>query len=616
MTGLRPSSPSDTNSTPPGWAAALLLAALGLGLLWPWDPGPSAKMGSMFVAAWAWALLAVGAAWLRLRARLGWSTLMFAALAAVIALQALSGQLAYPGQGWLAVALLLGAGLVAALAAGLAAQPRWIEVAAWALLLQALLQVVMGMAQFAMWQAAAGSRWLAAHASWVFDIVSYPGSGRVYGNLRQPNHYATAVALGYVGLAVLAPRGRALLAWLASAALTWALLVSGSRTGTVHVVMLALLVLLAWRRPWRDPRMGALLAAPLLYLAWWAALHLADHLGWISYLSALSRQIDQPVNARSIIWRDAWEVFRMHPLRGWGWGQIGWGLEQASLAGRLHPLPLENIDNAHDLLLQLLAETGVVGTLPVLALGLGWLWRLSGAWRRGARGADARAAVLAPLLGCAFLGLHSLVEYPLWYAYFLLDLAFLLGWAEGAARAPQAEDAAPRVPPPARTPMLLLALLALALTAKAQIDYVRTSLIYDASEADSASLRRLAMREDWFFVPLAQFPEAASVLPAPGDDPAALQRELALLERSSHVWGDPGLLSRRMIVLLRLGREREALDLARYTAHAFWLYAPQTARSFGPLADAAGLAGNPGVARIVSVLQHAPVLRRVEVPRR
>ncbi len=610
-----PSAPRLADDIPP-WAAALLLAALGLGLIWPWDPGPSAKMGSMFVAAWAWGLLAAGAAWLGLRARLGWSTWIFAALAAVIGSQALSGQLAYPGQGWLAVALLLGAGLVAALARGLAGRQRWIEVAAWALLLQALLQVALGLAQFAMWQSPAGSRWLAGHAAWVFNLISYPGSGRVYGNLRQPNHYATAVALGYVGLAVLAPRGRALLAWLASAALTWALVVSGSRTGTVHVLVLALLVLLAWPRPWRDARMGALLAAPLLYLAWWAALHLASHLGWISYLSALSRQIDQPVNARSIIWRDAWEVFRMHPVRGWGWGQIGWGLEQASVAGHLHPLPLENIDNAHDLLLELLAETGIVGTLPALALGLAWLWRVSGAWRRRARGADARRAALAPLLGCAFLGLHSLVEYPLWYAYFLLDFAFLLGWAEGAAEASSGAREGPGARTPARVPMLVAAALALALTAKAQVDYVRTSMIYAADAASGLVLRQLAMRRDWFFLPLAQFPEAASVLPAPGDDRASLLRELALLERSSHVWGDPGLLSRRMIVLLRLGREREAMDLAHYTAHAFWLYAPQTARNFGPLAEAAGLAGNPGVARILDVLQHAPVIRRIEVPRK
>jgi hypothetical protein len=157
--------------------------------------------------------------------------------------------------------------------------------------------------------------------------------------------------------------------------------------------------------------------------------------------------------------------------------------------------------------------------------------------------------------------------------------------------------------------------LGLALTAKAQVDYVRTSMIYAADASSGLVLRQLAMRKDWFFLPLAQFPDAASVLPAPDDDRARLLRELALLERSSHVWGDPGLLSRRMIVLLRLGREREAMDLARYTAHAFWLYAPQTARNFGPLAEAAGLAGNPGVARILDVLQHAPVIRRIEVPR-
>ncbi len=607
----------------PAWVATLLVLGLALGLVWPWDPGPSAKMGSMFVSAWSWGLLLAGTAWLGLRPRLSLAGLSFCALAAVIAVQSLSGQIAYPGQGWLAVILLLGAALVAGLGRNLAWRSRWVEVAAWALLLQGLLQVVIGLAQFAMWQLPAQSRWLGTHAAWVYQLISYPGSGRVYGNLRQPNHFATAVAMGYVGLALLAPRWRAGWVWLVSALLCWALEASGSRTGTVHVLALSVLVLLAWPRPWRDPRMAALLAAPLLYLGWWEAMHLADRLGWISYLDALSRQLDQPVDARAIIWRNAWEVFRMHPLHGWGWGQIGWGLEQASVAGHLHPLPLENIDNAHDLLLELLAETGLAGTLPVLALGAGWLWRVFAPWRRGAQGADARRAVLAPLLGCAFLGAHSLVEYPLWYVYFLLDFAFLLGWAEGAAHdGPPHGRALPTLPArpsqPRAAPRLLALLpgvLALALCAKAQLDYVRTSMIYAADSADGRALRRQAMRDDWFFLPLAQFPDAASVLPAPGDDRAQLERELALLKRSSHAWGDPGLLSRRIIVLLRLGRDAEALELARYTASAFWRYAPQTARNFAPLADAAGLGGNPQVARVLDILHAAPVLRRVAVPR-
>ena len=612
---LRPD--ADAPPSPPAWAAALLIVALGLGLVWPWDPGPTSKIGSMFVSAWSWALLLAGAAWLGVLPRRTWSALGFALLAAVIAVQGASGLLAYPGQGWLAVVLLLGAAAVAGLGRSMASRPRWIELAAWALLLQALLQVVIGVAQFAMWQSPDGSRWLSAHAPWIYALINYPGSGRVYGNLRQPNHYATAVALGYVGLALLAPRWRAWRSWLASAALTWALVVCGSRTGSVHVVLVAGLVLLACRRPWRDARMGALLAAPLLYAAWWGLLHVADHLGWISYLDALSRQLDQPVNARAIIWRNAWQVFNMHPLRGWGWGQIGWGLEQTTVAGRLHPLPLENIDNAHDLILELLAETGLVGTLLCLAPVVPWLWRASTPWRRGAAGQPARQAVLAPLLGCAFLALHSLVEYPLWYVYFLLDFAFLLGWVEAAALgAREPADAQGTSEPGWQRPAALVAgLLALAMCAKTQLDYMRTSMIFSVDESASQRVREQALRDDWFFRPLAQFPQAAAVLPAPDADRAQLLADLALLQRSSHVWGDPNLLTKRMIVLLRLGRRTEALDLARYTAHAFWRYAPRTAQDFAPLADAAGLAGDPDVARIVAILRAAPVLRRIEVPR-
>ncbi len=596
---------------PPAWAGALLLLALGLGLLWPWDPGPGTKTGSMFVAAWSWALLFGAAAWSGLRPRLGWSSAMFAGLAAVIALQCLGGLLAYPDAGWLAVLLLLGAALVAGLGRACAGLPGWIEVAGWGLLLQALLQVEIGVAQFAMWQLPSASRWLAAHAPWCFQLVNYPGTGRVYGNLRQPNHYATAVALGYAGLALLAPRWPRLRVWALSALLAWALTVSGSRTGGVHAVAVALLVLLAWPRPWRDARMGALLAAPLLYLGWWLLLHVADHFGWIAYLGALSRQIGQPVNARAIIWRDAWQVFLLHPWRGWGWGQIGWGLEQATLAGRLHPLPLENIDNAHDLLLQLLAVGGVLGAAACLLPALGWLWKVGSAWRRGATSADRRRALLPALLGCAFLGLHSLVEYPLWYAYFLFDAAFLLGWAESAAQPQPAADAGAR---PYRAG-LACAAVALLLCAKAQVDYTRTTLMYAASGEHGLLLRKQALRRDWFFRALAQFPDAALLLPPPTADRATLRKDLLLLERSSHVWGDPGLLSRRMIVLLRLGRREQALRLARYTAHAFWLYAPQTARDFPALAASAGLAGDPAVAQIVAILGAAPVLRRVEVPR-
>jgi O-antigen ligase len=595
----------------------LLVLALALPFVWPYDPGPSAKTGTMLLAAGLWSLTLMAAAASGWLPRLGTAVWGFIVLAAVIAAQTLAGRLAYPGQGWMAVLLLLGAALVAGLGLGLSRQTAWLRLACIALLAQGLAQVLIGLVQFSLWQIPSLGQWFNTHAAWFYQIVSFPGDGRVYGNLRQPNHYATAVAMGFAGLAGLAPRLRLRTIWIFSVMLAWALVVSGSRTGTVHVFVVALLVALAVPGAWRNRHWQALLAAPLLYAAWWLVLHEADHVGWISYLDAVTRQLDQPVNARSIIWRNAWQVFQMHPISGWGWGQIGWGLEQTTLAGRLHPLPLDNIDNAHDLVLQLLAETGVAGTLPVVVAALTWLWQVVQPWRAGLAGAARRIALLPGLMAVSFIGLHSLVEYPLWYAYFLLAFAFALGWTEGAAASAQRVPARWKRPNPGPwcSAGIAAGVLALLFTVKATIDYARTAEVYSGDPQSSLAARSAALREDWFFLPLAQFTEAASVLPAPDASRDALLADLALLDRSSHAWGDPGLLSRRMIVLLRLGETQKALDLAHYTAHAFWRYAPQTARNFGALASEAGLLNDPSVTRILDVLRKAPVLRRIVVPR-
>ncbi|OIQ93389.1 O-antigen ligase [mine drainage metagenome] len=594
-------------------AAQILLAlALALPFVWPVDPGPSAKTGTMLLAATLWSLVLIAAAATGRLPRLGTAVWGFVALAAVIAAQTLAGRLAYPGQGWMAVLLLLGAALVAGLGLALSRQTGWPRLAAAALLAQGLAQAAIGLVQFVLWQSPALGQWFNAHAPWFYQIVSFPGDGRIYGNLRQPNHYATAVALGLAGLAGWAPRLRPRTVWAFCAMLAWALVVSGSRTGTVHVIVVALLVLLAVPGAWRSAAWRPLLAAPLLYAAWWLGLHVADHLKWISYLDAVTRQIDQPVNARAIIWRNAWQVFQMHPVTGWGWGQIGWGLEQTTLAGRLHPLPLDNIDNAHDLVLQLLATCGVAGTAPVLLLGAALAWRLLRApWRGGERDAQRGAALLPALAAAGCIALHSLLEYPLWYVYFLFTFAFMLGWGEGVA---STAGAAQPTRGAVRGAALAAAALALGLSAKATLDYVRAADVY-ATTGAAADRARALSRANWFFVPLAEFADAAEVLPDPEDDHAELLDELAQLERASHIWGDPGLLSRRIIVLLRLHRDAQAMALARYTASAFWLYAQRTAADFGPLAAEAGLAGDARVRQAEQILRTAPVLRRVVVPR-
>lgn len=609
-------------------ALGLLGLALSLPLLWPFDPGVVAKMGTTLVAAALWAVVFFAAAWSGLTPRFGLSALGFAVVATVVALQTVSGQLAYASQGAITVAVLLSAALIAGLGnaaarrgdsvAGATVHP-WLDVAAAGLLLQGLIQVAFGLVQFALWQIPSLAAWLAAHVPLYSEIISYPSTGRVFGNLRQPNHYATAVALGLAGLAWWAPRLRVGAIWAAVIGMSWALVVCGSRTGMVQAVVASILVLIAVRGAWRSPRWAALVAVPVLYALWWLALREADHLGWISFLDAVTRQLDQPVNARALIWRNAWQVFAHLPWFGAGWGQLGWGLQHAAIHHALHPLPLDNIDNAHDLILQLLAETGLVGTLPVLAVALVWLWRSARAWMQLGRAApdDATPLPLTAWMGVAFLGLHSLVEYPLWYLYFLWVFAFLAGWMDGfgaqrtQAQAPgEARDRTLSLPRPAA---LLVGVLALVLVAKAGYDYSVTNTAYSANRMQAAQATRQAQRSDLFFRPLIGFAQASAIQIRAGDSRAALLREQAAIDRVSHAYGDPNLLIRRILLLSRLNHPEQALALARYTASSFWLYAPGLAKQFPLQAAQAGLSTQQ-IAPLLNALQNAPVLRRVVVP--
>jgi hypothetical protein len=97
------------------------------------------------------------------------------------------------------------------------------------------------------------------------------------------------------------------------------------------------------------------------------------------------------------------------------------------------------------------------------------------------------------LLRCAWvmvlmIGLHSLLEYPLWYAYFLLPAAWVWGLALGAAVAlPQSPDRTSAAPGSA-APVLAIAgaLLTLA-TVASVLDYRRVVVIFNAP-ADAPSL--------------------------------------------------------------------------------------------------------------------------------
>jgi len=79
-------------------------------------------------------------------------------------------------------------------------------------------------------------------------------------------------------------------------------------------------------------------------------------------------------------------------------------------------------EHSHNVFMHLLAEMGVGGALLAI-IGLGaWVWGFK--WRE----LDLETWWLVALL--AVIGTHSMLEYPLWYTYFLGVFAFLLGVGE------------------------------------------------------------------------------------------------------------------------------------------------------------------------------------------
>ena len=313
--------------------------------------------------------------------------------------------------------------------------------------------------------------------------------GRAVGNLRQPNHLSTVLVWGLIWwvpfAAAWAPRlnraGR-LAVWALAAAMVLGVVLTASRTGMVGVVLLALWGVLDRRLP-RAVRVS-LVAAPLLYLVCWAAMAAWAHQTQHTF-GGEARLAEGDLSAsRFGIWANTLALIRAQPWTGVGWGEFNFAWTLTPFPGR----PVAFFDHSHNLPLNLLVELGVVlGGLVLLLL----LWALLQAglraWARsGDDGLAARAAFMTVLL----VGLHSLLEYPLWYAYFLLPTA----WAWGFALRP----ALPSQPlrraslPAWRVGGLLMLLGGL----WAAWDYSRVVVIYKPPEGAAPLSQRIAAGQD------------------------------------------------------------------------------------------------------------------------
>ena len=249
---------------------------------------------------------------------------------------------------------------------------------------------------------------------------------QVFGNLGQPNHYAAHItlALASAGYLYACRRLHGALAGGCIALCLLVLAITGSRSTWLFLgALTALAVLLHARRHDSASRRLAI-AAGWLLPGFVIALAVAT-LPFMAppddrLLTAVERlfQLASGIGPRLQIWSEAWQMFLGAPLLGAGWGQFAWHhfVLQAATGATAAP---GVYNHSHNLVMQLLAETGALGASVIVGAVLLWLADL----RRARFGLE--AWWLLALL--SVIGIHSLLEYPLWYSYFLGMAALLLG---------------------------------------------------------------------------------------------------------------------------------------------------------------------------------------------
>lgn len=510
---------------------SLVLFAVAVPFLFPYTQPPSTNFWPLLVA-WSCVWI-IGGVWLA-QSRIGGRS---------------ADPSAVPWRGGIALATLTGAGL----------------------LLASLLASAIGLLQY--FDLTAGlDPWV--HAS---------RPGQAMGNLRQRNQQATLLSMGVWALLWVVAQTQTIhsqrrqaaggsdgngvrwaMVWLGLLT-AWALALlavgsaaTASRTGLAQ--WLVMLVLLAW---WRSSLGKAPLVLALAgLLIYGAAAGLLPGLLWqwtgFQADGLFARFGDAPgCTSRQVLWSNVLYLIAQKPWLGWGWGELDYAHYITLFPG---PRFCVLLDNAHNLPLHLAVELGVpVAVLACLAV-LAWIWSAR-PWREEDPARQLAWGILA------LVGLHSMLEFPLWYGPFQLVtvLALCILWRTPVAAGSRyaAGGGAPQRRWGAKA---LLAAAVLAAMAYAAWDYHRVSQVFRPAQERSPALRDNTLQKvagTWLFADAVDF----AVLTTTPVNQATAKRVHALATAMLHYSPEPRVIEPLIESAALLGRDDEvAFHLRRYRA--------------------------------------------------
>ena len=289
-------------------------------------------------------------------------------------------------------------------------QSKLLVVVAWCVLAAAGCSVFIAICQaFNLWESSA---WIAR-----MEDMRRPG-----GNMGQPNHLATLLIMGMASAAYLRERAQ----WSASTTVSIALFLgAGLATTESRTGLLSLLILLTWWL-WKQAlvapqasrwgAMGITAAVMAMFLLWptfFNAIHIMGD-------SAIKNRLSSMNDSRFQIWPQLGEAVLQKPWLGWGIHQTAQAHNAvAHRYGASAPFTF-----GHNLVLDLALWVGLPLTGLFVVCAAVWTLRRTKATRD-----------MTSWYGLAIalpVAVHSMLEYPFAYAYFLAPVMLGLGAAEGA----------------------------------------------------------------------------------------------------------------------------------------------------------------------------------------
>lgn len=183
--------------------------------------------------------------------------------------------------------------------------------------------------------------------------------------------------------------------WFGFLAMMIALILTGSRGGFLAILIPMIILSRKFLKNSRILIYSSVVFVPFVVFYFREAF-----LYVFSGLMNIDKQVT--VLTRLINWIGSWKAFIHHPLTGVGYGNLGYYIKNV----------FETNTSAHNIILSLLGETGIIGFMLFAAL----LWRLMKIQRKNLELPDEEDALMAWGIYAGTVGVlcHSLVEPSIW----------------------------------------------------------------------------------------------------------------------------------------------------------------------------------------------------------